>query len=786
MLVKSKYRGLYILFVIFLFTLLTVLVFRFFLPDPLFNAPYSTVLFDRENDLLGARIATDGQWRFTGKKGLPEKYEKALLLFEDKSFYYHPGVNPISVLGAMIDNLKAGKVVRGGSTITMQVIRLSRKGEPRSVIEKVIEIFYALALETKLSKKEILDLYASYAPYGGNVVGLEAAAWRYFGRSAGELSWSEAALLAVLPNAPSLIHPGKNRVLLTEKRNRLLKRLLDEGFMDATSYQLALLEKIPAKPKRLPDLTPHLTEYLRTGQAGTVMTTIDRKLQKKVNDILLSYYRRFRQNEVYNIAVIVIKPGTKEVLAYAGNVPGAGGHGFANDMIRAERSTGSILKPLLYAAALQEGQILPNSLVPDIPSYFKNYHPQNFDLSFEGAVPASEALSRSRNVPAVYLLRDYGIGRFLDKLKQMGFTSFDKPADHYGLTLILGGGEASLWEVSSAYAGMAQTLINYYDFYGKYTGNEFDPPVILLDRVKKIEEPKRSAFVPLKAGAVWTTFQSLYKVKRPQELEGWEYFASSKKIAWKTGTSFGFKDGWAVGTTKEYVVGVWVGNADGEGRPGLTGTRYAAPVMFEIFEQFQMSDDFESPEDELRAVAVCRKSGFRASSVCPEVDTVITYEKGLDAHVCKYHKVIFTDEKGKYRVSSKCMTVNKMKRKVWFVLPPVQEWYYRKSHPSYRTIPPWKPGCSPIEENGVMAFVYPLNGTRVFVPKDEDGNKKEVVFEVSHQDAKAVLYWHLDNTFIGTTKGEHKLPFIPGYGKHTLAVVDNNGASKKVFFEVVN
>ena len=779
-------RYITILAIVALLFLAVLIAARLFLPAPLFSDPYSTVLFDRQHNLLGARVAADGQWRFTESDSIPEKYKKALICYEDKHFYQHFGFNPVSAFNALVDNLKAGRVVRGGSTLTMQVIRMARKGKPRTIGEKLIEIGLAMALETKYSKKEILNLYASHAPFGGNVVGLEAASWRYFGRNPFELTWAEAALLAVLPNAPSLIHPGKNRNTLLKKRNRLLNNLLGEMIIDSTTYRLALLETIPAKPHRLPDKAFHLLEYYRNRKGVyRVNTTLDGYLQNKVNEIVSSYHEKYRQNEVYNLAVLVVKPATKEVLAYVGNSRGEGSHGGDNDMIRAPRSTGSILKPLLYAAAIDDGQILLNSLIPDIPSYFKNYHPQNFDRVFEGAVPASKALSRSRNVPAIYLLRDYGIGKFMEKMKQMGLTTFNRSADHYGLSLILGGGEATLWELTSVYAGMAQTLLHYDAFYGKYTGNEYSSPVIETDDVVVGEEPEESAVLPLHAGAIWETYQALYKVHRPEMEEGWEYFNSPVSVAWKTGTSFGFKDGWAIGTTPGYVVGVWVGNADGEGRMGLTGTSYAAPVMFEVLDALHPTERFQRPEDDLKKIVVCRQSGYRASRHCPDTDTVLSYVAGDRVKTCPYHKIIFTDKDKKHRLSSRCAKVHEMKKVSWFVLPPVQEWYYHKTHPSYRMLPSFKKGCTPPDESNVMAFIYPKPGIKVFVPRGVTGQKEKVVFQVSHQNPDATLYWHLDNRYIGMTQHIHKLAFVPKPGKHTLIVVDENGMSKRIRFEVV-
>ncbi|MBN2616575.1 MAG: penicillin-binding protein 1C [Bacteroidales bacterium] len=766
---------------------LVVWIARLFLPDPLFHDPYSVVVFDRQHQLLGAQIAADGQWRFPEADSLPAKYQKALLQFEDRYFYEHLGFNPVSAVHALVADIKAGKIVRGGSTLTMQLVRISRKGKPRTLWEKMKEILLATAAETKYSKKQILQLYASHAPFGGNVVGLEAASWRYFGRDPFSLSWAESAVLAVLPNTPSYIYPGKNRILLLQKRNRLLKQLYAAGDMDSITYRLSLLERIPDKPHPLPDKAYHLMQYVRLhGKGSRFSTTLDGILQEKVNRIVAEYYKKYRQNEIRNMAVVVADPATREVLAYVGNAPGKGVEGHDNDMIQVPRSTGSILKPFLYAGAIEDGQILINSLIPDIPSYFKNYHPQNFDQHFEGAVPAAQALSRSRNVPAIYLLRDYGIGRFMDLMKRMGMTTFSRSADHYGLSLILGGGEATLWQLTGAYAGMAQTLLHYDRLYGKYTGHEYDGLVVEEEKVKKEKEPAVSATLPLDAGAVWETYHALYQVHRPEMEEGWEYFSSTVPVAWKTGTSFGYKDAWAIGSTPEYVVGVWVGNADGEGRTGMTGSTYAAPLMFEIFESLHLKKRFVRPEDDLKKVVVCRESGYRASRFCPETDTILSFVHGDRVKVCPYHQLIFTDSSERYRLSQRCASVNEMKKVSWFVLPPVQEWYYRKAHPSYKMLPPYKPGCAPTDAQQVMSFVYPRPGTKVFVPRGPDGHREKVVFEIHHQNPDLKLYWNLDRQYIGMTQHDHKLAFIPDKGKHTLTVVDQNGNSRTLRFEVVD
>jgi len=755
-----------------------------FLPEHLFNEPYSTIVYDRNGELMGAHISQDGQWRFPPPDEIPEKYKQALILFEDKNFYIHPGFDIFSLAKALITNIKAGKTVRGGSTITMQLVRLMRKHKKRTVKEKLIEIALATAVEFRYSKKEILNMYAAHAPFGGNVVGIEAACWRWFGHAPRKITWAQAATLAVLPNSPSLINPGRNPNLLVQKRNKLLKRLLDNNIINKLTYDLSIIEKIPQKPKKLPGSAPHLTAYFQKHhRGGKIISTVDKNLQVTVNRIVSEYHLKYIANEIRNIAVLVLKTETKEVLAYTANVTGKNTNGYAVDMIKAHRSTGSILKPLLYAAAIDDGQILINSLIPDIPSYFKNYHPQNYDYTFEGAVPAADALSRSRNVPAIYLLRDFGVTRFLDLLHKTGFHSFDKKADYYGLSLILGGGEANLWEITSMYAGMSQTLIHYDRFYGKYNGHEFDSPVLILKNAKKYKEPPVSQPVPVHAGAVWQTWQALYNVHRPLQQNGWQYFQNNLKIAWKTGTSYGFRDAWAVGTTADYTVGVWVGNADGEGRNGLTGAGSAAPIMFDVFDNLNPQNTFHRPEDEMIKIAVCTKSGYRASAACPNIDTILAYKKGVLVKQCNYHRKIFTGKNRKFRLFKGCAHDTAIVPVSWFVLPPVQEWYYRKSHPSYKPLPPLRNDCKAAGDK-IMQFVYPQNNEKLFVVKDFDGKPKPVVFQITHHNPDAKIFWHIDKKYLGVTQNTHKFPFVPPAGQHTITVIDGDGNSLSIKFSV--
>ena len=418
------------------------------LPKTLFRVPYSTIVTDRHGELLGARIAADGQWRFPLCDTIPVKFARCLLAFEDQYFYYHPGVNPLAILRATWQNISSGRIVSGGSTLTMQTIRLSRN-RPRTVYEKILEIILATRLELRYSKNEILTLYASHAPFGGNVIGLDAAAWRYFSHPASELSWAEAATLAVLPNAPSSIYPGKGREALRRKRNRVLQHLLKRGDIDSVSYQLALDEPLPEAPRPLPSIAPHLVDHFSQENTGQrIVSTIDKDLQQQIEHLAERRSKDFQQSNIRNLAILVIDLRSNQVVAYCGNIDFGGKvSGNQVDVITSPRSTGSILKPMLYYAALEEGLILPHTLLPDVPININGFAPQNFDHRFEGAVPADEALARSLNIPAVNLLQRYGVPKFYNLLRESGISTLSRPASYYGLSLILGGAEAKLEEL---------------------------------------------------------------------------------------------------------------------------------------------------------------------------------------------------------------------------------------------------------------------------------------------------------------------------------------------------
>ena len=735
------------------------------LPVPKFNGPYSTVLTAKDGTLLGAKIADDGQWRFPATNNYSKKYMACLLEYEDQQFFIHPGFNPIAFVEALAQNVKAGEVVRGGSTLSMQVIRMARHDKSRTYWEKLVEVVLAMRLELRYSKTEILNLYAANAPFGGNVVGIDAAAWRYFHTTPDELTWGEAATLAVLPNSPALIHPGRSRERLLAKRDALLGRMplsevarLDRRGLPRLSEEdaeLAQMERLPDKPYEMPMMAYHyLADAAQQHKGERIHTSIRYDVQQSVIDILNRYYETNTLNQIENAAVYVLDYLNEEAVAYVGNIMHAKEAAMV-DMVKAQRSTGSILKPFLFAAMLDDGSLTTERVLPDVPMSLSGFTPKNYSGEYWGAVSAREALQNSLNAPFVYLLREYGQQRFHALLKDLQLSGIVFDAEHYGLSLIVGGAEASLFDLVNAYGRMGRKLAAEVN--------------------EQFNEPVDENIVPFSAEAIAETFDVMLGLTRPTDQIGWGGFSSSKKVAWKTGTSFGFRDAWAIGLTDRYVVGVWVGNSDGEGRPGLTGVGAAAPILFDVVGK--LSDSYTYPPTTSRGidVDVCAESGYPKGEVCQHVKTIRTPNVENMTGVCPYHKKVFLDASRQFQVRADCYPVDPKCYDVFYVLPPVMEWFYKRHSSLYHPLPAFYPGCGAAHADEVMAFVYPKSDAKVTIPIGIKGDRQQVIFEIAHRNPQKTIFWSLNDTFIGMTRLNHQMPIDVEKGSYTLRCVDEDG-----------
>lgn len=774
---------------------IAVIIFAtwFSFPRYPFDAPYSLVVADSSGSLLGARIADDGQWRFPQGDSVPYKFMQSIICFEDKRFSSHIGVDFIALARAAWQDIRHGKIVSGGSTITMQTVRLSRRGD-RTFFQKFLEAIQALRLEIRYSKSEILMMYASHAPFGGNTVGVETAARRYFGRPAHTLSWAESAMLAVLPNNPSLIHLNRNRDALMKKRNSLLDKMAEQNIIDQETCSLAKQEPLPTSPKPYPQIAPHLVSRIaayKSNYGEPVRTTIDARIQERTREILARHARELRADGIYNGAVMIMEVNTGNVVAYVGNTDAVDGRDDGNDVdiIQSVRSTGSILKPFLYCAMLSEGEILPNTLVPDIPMQISGYMPKNYRLTYDGAVPANKALARSLNVPAVKMLQQYSGEKFINILKKLRITSVNKPAEHYGLSLILGGCEASLWQLCGAYASMTRSLRNYVANGNRYDPADYhDPNYLYNNNINMSDQPEYAGHSFMTAGAIYHTLRALTMVERPEDEQSHEYFGSDRVVSWKTGTSFGFRDAWAIGVTGNYVVGVWTGNADGEGRPKIVGIKASAPILFDVVKILPRGSGahIPTPYDDLTAAVVCTKSGHLAGDNCVATDTMYVPMAGINTPVCPYCRTIHLDASEKFQVTERCESPENMVHRRWFVLPPAMEYYYKQHNSDYRPMPPMRRDCASSDGDDLpIQIIYPDNNAKIFLPKGFEGERQRMVFEATSRIAGSRLFWHIDDDFISATQDIHRISADLAAGRHLLTITDQDGNRVSRWFDVV-
>jgi penicillin-binding protein 1C len=748
------------------------------LPKPLVSLPYATTMIDKNGNLLGAQISSQEQWHFKSTDKLNPKYVTALVQFEDKRFFQHFGIDFIALARAIYTDIKAKKIVSGGSTISMQLARISQNNQDRTIVQKLLEMWIALRIEIYYSKNEILKMYADSAPFGGNTIGISAASWRYFGRSTEQLTWAEASLLAVLPNSPSLIHLSRAREQLKAKRDKLLKKLYENQYISKLDYELSILEPLPNKPKKVPREASHLMSSLQKEypQEKILHTTIDKDLQQKINNIAQNNSVELATAGVNNLAIVVVDNKTMELKAYVGNKAFMNKSEFANllDVAKRPRSTGSTLKPLLFASVIDDGYLTPSTLVTDTPSYYAGYMPTNYDERYRGVVTAQEALIQSLNVPTVKILHGYGYKKFYDQLKQYGMTTLFRSAEDYGLALILGGAETTLYDLVNIYANISNTAQGIH--FGKFL------------KIKALEDMDLEYIgsAPLSEGAAYLTLEAIKQLKRPGIDEKIKNLFSRNNIAWKTGTSYGLRDAWSIGTTPEYTVGVWCGNATGEGVSGLSGTQTAAPIMFEIFGVLDIVKWFDKPFISLKQIDVCVEDGYLATDICEskKIDMPI---KSNFRQTSPYRVSLHIDPITKKRVDSNCEKAWNMQEKHFFVLPANEAYFYKQINSIYKGLPEYRSDCklNSSNETKVIEINYPAKGHSIYLPQELDGTFGMVTLKARHQTINSRLYWHIDDKFIGITENMHDMSLYIKPGKHLLLIMDSNGNRTQRYFNVL-
>ena len=718
--------------------------------EKIFEDRYSVSVLDNNGNIIGVYLNKDEQWHLKSTDKIPEKLKRAVMVFEDKNFYSHKGVDFSAVIRAVKDNIFE-KRRTGASTITMQAVKMAQPKE-RSYFNKYLEIVHAFKLEKYYKKDEILKMYLNNAPYGGNIVGYKTASYMYFRKSPKELTWGEAALLAVLPNSPGLMNVEKNREKLIEKRNFLLKKLYKENFIDERQYRISLKEPVPDKRYSFPVIAPHLARRLvnENKDKKIIKSTIDSEIQKKTEKAVKDYSEFLKLSGINNTAVLIINNKNYEVTAYVGSQDF---YDFENngqvDGITAKRSPGSLLKPFLYAKVIDEGIAAPQSKIPDIPLYFSNFSPQNANKKYYGMVEMRDALIKSLNIPFVELLKDYGEDKFFYFLKDI-LNFEDKNPERYGLSLILGTKEFTMEEIGILYSGLA----NYGNFKNlKYT--------------EESTEEGRQLFTK---GASYLTLITMRELERP----GMEKFYREKNpVSWKTGTSHGRRDGWAAGVTPEWTVVVWTGNFTGEGNPNLTGVYTGGNLLFNILKFLPKTEkEFVMPND-LEKIKVDRETGYRLKYDIPYKE--IFYPKDAKPlKVSPYYKKIFVNKNGE-ETDSRDESFNEREEKYILLYPLEVVNYFVRENLDVSNI------FSEKTAEKTIKFIYPKNNLKIIVPKDFDGEKSLIVKIANIKNRE--LYWYVNKEYAGKSR-EKERSFNLKKGNYEITVVSEKGETAKINFQV--
>ncbi|RKU37465.1 penicillin-binding protein 1C [Candidatus Poribacteria bacterium] len=787
-----------------LFAILALFVIAnwcFPLPKAQLHRPASPIVLDRNGEWLRAFLAADGMWRFNRQSkmvnreprianGEPTTHNyflhQAMLTSEDRWFYYHFGINPISIATAFYDNLTAGKVVRGGSTITMQLARLMEP-KARNVPNKLWEMFRAIQLELAYSKSEILTYYFNMLPYGGNIVGTAAASRFYFNKPQHAMSLGEAALLAAIPNAPERLRPDRFPENAREARKKVLNRLLTRRQISEQQWQAALQEPIPTKRYPLPFKAPHLARMLVKGKGlyarptaeGRIYTTIDVKTQETALRILREYldasYAGVINHRLPSTgAIVVMDTRSRQVLAMVGS------HDFFDrkalgqiNGTLAPRSPGSALKPFVYALAMEQGLITPETLLFDVPVTYAGYEPVNYDGKYSGYVTARQALARSLNVPAVNLnarLKNDTLHAFL---KRAGISTLAL-TKKYGLSMVLGGCEVNLLELTTLYAGLA----NMGEF-APYQLIRSDREPRIANRSKRLLRQETSFIIT----EILTTLQlPANTVKNP---EAFERTVNLPKIAWKTGTSYGHRDAWCIGYSPELTIGVWLGNFDGKGASMMSGADAATPILFALFTALTGQDThrwFAKPE-QLKTREVCTLSGAPVSPHCPTHKGDV-YIPGISPiATCTIHKRVSIDEATGYSLCSHCRSLDKTESQNGYKTVIFEEWpaeaatWLAENGFAVPVLPEHNPLCNGAIAGTAPVILSPTEDTVYYIRPGIPLENQKIRLSASASNRTQELFWFLDGELIFKGNAGQQYWLTPVKGKHLLTCVDAEGRS---------
>ena len=762
---NSRWLWVILLFIIAAFALDAAFPFR-----P--NVPYSTQILAADGSVLHAFLSKDDKWRLqTEVAEITPLLRKTLVHKEDRFFNWHPGVNPLALGRAALRNLFTGRRTSGASTITMQVVRLLEPRE-RTYGSKLVEILRAVQLELHYSKTEILQIYLNLVPYGGNIEGIKAASLLYFGKPPQLLSLAEITALAIVPNRPSSLRPNTRQRNLLAARNAWLRRFEEENLFEKNIIEDALREPLDVKRRAAPREIPHLALRLKNEfpDEPTIYTAIRPQKQRQAEELVKNYINRLQYRNIHNAAVLVINNETGAVEAYVGSADFANPYdGGQVDGVRAVRSPGSTLKPLLYATAFDKGLLTPKTVLNDVPTNFGGYEPENFDQLFNGPVTVEFALANSLNVPAVKVLKDVGTPALVEQLKKAGFQTVSKQSKDLGLSLILGGCGVTLEELTRLFAAFARE--------GKVQPITLGSPTVLP------KKNKTTGSEIVSPGAAFLITNVLTQITRPDLPTNFANTYHLPRIAWKTGTSYGRRDAWSVGYNKRYTVGVWVGNFSGQGVPELSGAETATPLLFSIFNNL----DYNSPKGWYRApdaVAVrkvCAASGDIPAEFCTNKVTAYHLMGVSPYRRCTHRKWVFTDTAAKISYCPYCLPGDGYVRRSFPNLAPELIAYYELKKLPYEKEPPHNPACERVFRDGAPLIVSPNQGSEYYLRQDEP---QQLLLSCQAANNVEEIFWYVNDKFYQKSGPTEAVFMSPPPGRIKISCSDDKGRNSDIWIEV--
>jgi penicillin-binding protein 1C len=750
-----------------------VLNLLFPFPWETLRRPPAVVVTDRAGEPLRFFLPADQRWRFPVRLSeLPAELPRALVASEDRWFWRHPGVNPVAIARAAWSNVRAGEVVSGASTIPMQIARMAEPG-PRTLPRKLLEAFRAVQLERRFSKAKLLEIYLNLTPYGGNVEGVGAAAWFYFGKTPDRLSLGEIALLTALPRSPVRYDPTVDPIEAGKARDRVLLQLAARGAFPRSEIADALAQPLPRVRRRPPFAAPHLAELAVRQLPGEmrIRSSLDSRLQSVAEEQVRGRIADLRTTGIGNAAVVVIENGSHAVRALVGS---AAFHeplfqGQVNGAL-ARRSPGSTLKPFLYAMALDEGRVIPDSWLLDVPTDFSGYVPENYDERYRGRVTVREALVLSLNACAVRLLSEIGLADFHRLLRRGGLVTLDRPAEHYGLPLILGAGEVRLIDLVNLYSSLAD-------------GGVYRP-------FRLLEETSATAARPagvrlFSAAAAQEITGILTDLRRPDMPEAWDLTRDGPAVAWKTGTSYGHRDAWAVGFSRRYTIGVWVGNFDGRPRKGISGSQHAGPLLFDLFRALGSRDaggSTSTPEPE--TIEVCAESRELPGPYCP-VRRRVPYLPGKSHLVqCTWHRRALVDAETGELLAGDCLAGRPHAFRLLTVFPAELVAWWRAQGDPVPEPPRLSAACGGIVEGEPPRIVSPDGTTPYRLRRDALPENQRIPLVARAGAGVSRLFWYQDGRLVAATAPQESRFLSSVRGEHRLVVTDDLGRSDGVTYRV--